>query len=109
MGRRRKWFFFLNTGSRYNPVTENWAAITISGAPLRRYTHTAVWSGTEMIVWGGSHNNAATNTGGHYNPITNSWTATPTIGASGAKQSHTAISTGTEMRDDCLGRPCKCW
>ena len=24
--------------------------------PLRRYEHTAVWTGSEMIVWGGDDN-----------------------------------------------------
>ena len=27
--------------------------MTTSGAPVARYKHTAVWTGSEMIVWGG--------------------------------------------------------
>ena len=44
----------LNTGGRYNPSTDTWTA-TSTGAnvPAAREVHTAVWTGTEMIVWGG--------------------------------------------------------
>jgi hypothetical protein len=44
----------LNTGGRYNPATDSWTAITINNAPSARFFHTAVWSGNEMIVWGGT-------------------------------------------------------
>ncbi len=44
----------LNTGGRYNPATDAWVG-TSTGAnvPSGRDDHTAVWTGTEMIVWGG--------------------------------------------------------
>ena len=35
-------------------------------APTARRLHTAVWTGNEMIVWGGEDNGAALNTGGRY-------------------------------------------
>ena len=59
----------LNTGGRYDPSTNQWAAggTSIVNAPMARDSHTAVWTGTEMIVWGGV--NQATgwmNTGGVY-------------------------------------------
>ena len=41
--------------------------------PSARRSQTAVWTGTEMIIWGG-HEIAITGTGGRYNPETNSWT-----------------------------------
>jgi hypothetical protein len=43
----------LNTGGRYSPATNSWAAMTATGAPAARYFHTAVWAGREMIVFGG--------------------------------------------------------
>ena len=46
-------------------------------APAARISHTAVWSGNEMIVWGGSDINTFLNTGGRYNPSTDSWTPQP--------------------------------
>ena len=44
---------FLNTGGRYNPSTDSWTATSTTNAPTARYSHTAVWTGSEMIVWGG--------------------------------------------------------
>jgi hypothetical protein len=43
----------LNDGGRYNPATDTWTPTTTSGAPAPRQYHTAVWTGTEMIVFGG--------------------------------------------------------
>ena len=46
---------------------EQWRS-TLVGAPLVRAYHTAVWTGTEMIVWGGDTGTAYLNTGGRYTP-----------------------------------------
>ena len=43
---------FLNTGGRYNPSTDSWTATSTTNAPSGRVGHTAVWTGSEMIVWG---------------------------------------------------------
>ena len=42
-----------NTGGRYNPGTNSWTATSTTNAPSGRARHTAVWTGSEMIVWGG--------------------------------------------------------
>jgi N-acetylneuraminic acid mutarotase len=89
-------FFGMNTGGRYNPITDTWVATSTTNAPSGRNFHTAVWSGTEMIVWGGD-NGGLLNTGGRYNPDTDSWTATSTTNAPTARLYHAAIWTGTEM------------
>ena len=47
---------YLNTGGRYNPGTDSWMATSTTNAPAGRYGHTAVWTGSEMIVWGGYPN-----------------------------------------------------
>ncbi len=59
--------------------------------------HTAVWTGTEMIVWGGAADGSSLQTGGRYNPTANSWTAMTTNGAPAARNEHTAGWTGKEM------------
>ena len=88
----------VNTGSRYNPSTDTWAEIsTGANVPGPRYRHTAVWTGTEMIVWGGYGTGAYENTGGRYDPSTNAWTATSTLSAPTARGYHTAVWTGKEM------------
>jgi len=88
---------YLNTGSRYNPVTNSWVATSIANAPPGRENHTAVWTGSKMIVWGGFDGNGNVNTGGRYNPNTNSWAATNTINAPTARRVPTAVWTGSEM------------
>ena len=53
---------------------------------------TAVWTGAEMIVWGGGRN-----TGSRYDPATDTWTSMAMIGAPSPRRDHAAVWTGTEM------------
>lgn len=73
------------------------AFISNTNAPSERNEHTAIWTGTEMIIWGGNNSTSRLNTGGRYNPTTNSWTSISTTGAPSARVEHTAIWTGSEM------------
>jgi N-acetylneuraminic acid mutarotase len=43
----------LGDGGRYDPATDTWVPISLLGAPGPRYAHTAVWAGSQMLVWGG--------------------------------------------------------
>ena len=81
------------------PCADQWGATSITNAPQTREGQTAVWTGTEMIVWGGRAYPGPINlnTGGRYNPITDSWTATSTTNAPFARSGHTAVWTGSEM------------
>ncbi len=89
---------YVNTGGRYNPNTDSWTATNTTNAPAGRNRHTAVWTGSQMIVWGGSIANSQwVNTGGRYNPNTDSWAATSTVSAPVARGAHTAVWTGSEM------------
>src|SRR4030095_11669021 len=89
---------YVNTGGRYNPVNDSWMATSTTNAPDARISHTAVWTGSQMIVWGGLDQNLVLlNTGAKYNPITDSWTATSTTSAPEARTGHTAIWTGSNM------------
>src|SRR6266550_3896268 len=74
---------------------DTWTASITS--PAGRQNHTAVWTGSEMIVWGGFDNTNVLNTGGRYNPTTDSWTATSTTSAPAGRYGHTAVWTGSEM------------
>jgi N-acetylneuraminic acid mutarotase len=71
----------INAGLKYNPSTNVWDSIPFLSAPSARYNHKAIWTGTEMMIWGGKSSTFETpsvylNTGGRYNPVTNTWTAT---------------------------------
>ena len=81
------------------PCTDDtWTATTIINAPDARGHHTAVWTGSEMIVWGGDIPPFTYfNTGGRYTPATDSWIATSTANAPAARTAHTAVWTGSEM------------
>ena len=87
----------MNTGGKYNPSTDSWTATSTTNAPAARDYHTAVWTGSEMIVWGGLGDSGDANTGGRYNPSTDSWTATSTTNAPSGRYLHTAVWTGNEM------------
>jgi len=78
-------------------TSDTWTATNIASAPSARYHHTAVWTGTEMIVWGGYRGAARFNTGGKYNPVSDSWTATSTTSAPSPRFVHGSVRTGTEM------------
>src|SRR6266545_6831726 len=54
------------TGGRYDPTTDSWTATSTTNAASERELHTAVWTGSEMIVWGGTDLNGFLNTGGKY-------------------------------------------
>ena len=89
---------YFNTGGRYTPGTDSWTTLNTANAPTGRYLHTAIWTGTEMIVWGGFDNIAPNaNTGGKYNAVSNSWAATNDADAPEGRSSHTAVWTDNEM------------
>jgi hypothetical protein len=69
----------------------SWTATSTTNAPDARGSHTAVWTGSEMIVWGGDGYSGRVNTGGKYNPNTDSWTATSTTNAPSGRMFHTAV------------------
>ena len=88
----------FNTGGRYSPGANSWVNTGNNNAPLGRNSHTAVWTGSEMIVWGGEGEEfPALDTGGKYGPATDTWTATSTTDAPAGRGFHTAVWTGSEM------------
>ncbi|MEM7157847.1 MAG: hypothetical protein AAF799_33715 [Myxococcota bacterium] len=89
----------LDSGARYVPAEDRWAPISSVGVPDRRNDHTAVWTGTEMIVWGGNQRDEDSEllaSGGRYDPAHDRWT--PTAGGPlSPRDDPTAVWTGTEM------------
>jgi N-acetylneuraminic acid mutarotase len=77
--------------------TDPWSATSTTDAPNDRENHTAIWTGSEMIVWGGATNSGYSNTGGRYNPGANSWTVVSGTNAPSGRSDHTAVWTGSEM------------
>ena len=85
------------TGGLYDPTTDTWQATVANGAPTARYAHTAVWTGAEMIVWGGYDGRNTLATGGRYAPAIDSWRNVSTSNAPPPTSGHTAVWTGTQM------------
>jgi hypothetical protein len=96
---------WLQNGGKYDPATDSWTPTaipiicnpTVDCAPSARSSHSAVWTGTEMIIWGGADGSTLFNTGAAYNPGTDIWTATSTTNAPAGRTSQTAVWTGSEM------------
>ena len=84
-------FVTTNTGGRYDPVSDAWIATSTLNAPHRRVKHTVVWTGTEMIIWGGGSG------GARYDPGTDSWQTLSTTNDPFDRAEHIAVWTGTEM------------
>jgi hypothetical protein len=85
---------YLNDGGRYRPDDDSWQP-TSTGAhvPAARWQHSAVWTGTEMIVWGGNYN-----TGGRYDPTKDTWLPTSTgANVPAARGRGSAVWTGVEF------------
>ena len=57
---------FSSDGSIYDVPMDTWTVMSMTGAPVGRYQHTALWTGSKMIVWGGWDGSRGLNTGGVY-------------------------------------------
>jgi len=86
----------LNSGGRYDPLTDTWTPASVLGAPAARWNHTAVWTGKEMIVWGGADASTSFNDGARYDPQTDSWASVASTALLG-RTYHTAVWTGSRM------------
>src|SRR5205085_10700529 len=87
----------VNPGRSYSPSTDIWKPLEVSMAPSGRVAHTGVWTGTEMLIWGGSNDQNVFNDGSRYNPSLKRWTQIGTAGSARARANHNAVWTGKEM------------
>ena len=89
-----------NTGGIYDPVTDSWTPTSLMNAPSARQQHTAIWTGQEMIVWGGCPTVYCTevlNDGARYDPTTDTWTPIANTSGLTPRHFHQAIWTGSQM------------
>lgn len=86
-----------NVGSLYDPLGNNWVAVSEDpNQPVRR-GFSMLWTGNRMLVWGGGDGTAGLNSGSIYDPATNSWKKMSLVGAPSARSNHSAVWTGTKM------------
>ena len=88
---------WLNSGGVYDPVDDLWAVTSTGSAPSGRSYHTAVWTGSKMIVWGGDSNGWFNNDGALYDPVANSWAAMTATNSPSGRTKQTAVWTGSNM------------
>lgn len=88
---------YISSGGRYDPATDTWSPTSTGSGPEPRWGHTAVWTGSEMIVWGGHGMDEDVGSGGRYDPATDSWTPTSTVDAPPASYVPRSVWTGGEM------------
>jgi hypothetical protein len=78
-------------------------AMARSGMPDPRQYHTAVWTGSQLVVWGGQlaeplrTGTACTATGARYAPATDTWTPVNAAGGPAARCKHAAAWLGNRM------------
>lgn len=63
------------SGAVYDSGSDTWKSTAVENAPKDRYFHTALWTGKEMIVWGGliPDDMFGWGDGGRYDPRTDTW------------------------------------
>ncbi len=89
---------FYNSGGRYDPAADSWTPTSIgANVPVGRSQHRAVWTGAEMIVWGGAGQTGAVNSGGRYDRSTDTWVPIATQNAPAPRNSFTSAWTGSQM------------
>lgn len=90
----------LADGGAYRPDSDTWRPLSTDGAPTARSMHGAVWTGKEMLVWGGSpdgsNGRSYSNTGGIYDPLTDSWRPMNSEGAPSPRTDFGSCWTGKE-------------
>ncbi len=90
-------------GRSLNVSTNTWNSSNISTVnnPGPRNGHSAVWTGSEMIIWGGYTGPFANSTiasgGKIYNPNSNTWRNMSTLNAPSARGRHSVMYTGQYM------------
>ena len=102
----------LNTGASFDPATGVWTAISTNAAPGKRRGHAAVWTGSRMLVQGGTQNNRPLNVddyrvdlystnvfnnGASYNPANDTWSLIRSDSSAPRLAFAQAVWTGSEM------------
>ncbi|HKQ97866.1 MAG TPA: putative metal-binding motif-containing protein, partial [Candidatus Polarisedimenticolia bacterium] len=88
-------------GGMYDPVTDTWKSMSRVGAPEGRGGAIAVWTGSQMLVWGGGGGTRGAwqhlVSGGRYSPATDSWAPIAADGAPPGRSQGTGVFIGDGM------------
>jgi hypothetical protein len=88
----------LATGARYTYATDTWTTMSNTGAPSARRAPIAIWSGTYVVIWGGTNNNAPVAGGARYDDATDTWLPMDAGANAPSARSNVAFAwSGTEL------------
>ena len=88
---------------------DHWEYSSLNGIYSSHFDHTAIWTGSEMIIWGGDLGAdwGLTNSGLRYNPATDVWLPTSMgVNVPSARYFHSAVWTGGLIAAD---QPAAVW
>lgn len=85
----------LADGAIYDLGTGRWASLTTVGAPSPRRAHEAIWTGSEMIVWGGLFEGHLGD-GGAYDPLSDRWRPIAKRDGPSPRSGHVFVWTGSD-------------
>ena len=88
---------FLDDGAIYDPATDQWSPMSRQAAPSGRSGHSAVWTGSEMLIIGGVDLDGELAGGSAYDPETDTWRNLTTAGAPAKRQDATAAWNGLQF------------
>ncbi|MBI4325509.1 MAG: hypothetical protein HY674_09625 [Chloroflexi bacterium] len=74
-----------------------WEAMSSIDAPYARRGQSAIWTGDQMLVWGGQSRGTALGDGATFRPPFNTWAPLSSTNAPSARTDHAAVWTGLEM------------
>ena len=80
-------------GASYDPASDSWSPMSQVNQPSARNNQSAVWTGSEMIIWGGIPNGDCCwlGDGARYNPMTDTWQPVSLVNAPFPRAYHTAV------------------
>ncbi|TSC33780.1 kelch repeat-containing protein [Corallococcus sp. Z5C101001] len=93
---------YCDKGAAFDPVYGKWSPVSTKGAPSPRIGHSAVWTGSKMVIWGGTSPNCGSgggvcSDGAAYDPVTDTWAPLRTEGAPSARSGHVGLWTGNAL------------
>lgn len=89
----------IGSGDAYDPMNDTWTAISTQNEPIGRINASAIWTGSQMIVWGGQTQVGGLPivNGGSYYPQTDTWKSVSTLGEPSPRILYSIIWTGQSM------------
>lgn len=102
---------YLGNGAAYDPVGNGWTTLNAASAPGPRGLHAAAWTGSVMVVWGGTDATGPLGNGAAYDPIGDAWSSlagvqpSPRLNATGVwvKTPARFVAWGGEAQAGVLG------